>query len=579
MNSIQKLLAIIPPTLKKKLVKVYALLLVTSIFEVISIGVIFPFMELISKKGVDENIDNYSLNYAQKILKLDFDQLLILVGASVLFTIVIGNFLKVYSVYKINKFSQLTGHEIGLNLIRKILFSDYQYFLKNHTSDIGKNILHEVHQVSNSVIFRLLNGIAKFVTAILIVSLLIYSSPYHSIMAFLFVGISYVVIYFITKNRQSELGKIYVKSNSERYFLVSEIFTGIKEIKLSHIENKAIAKFEKPSHRYANGISTSMTLSVIPRYIIEAVSFGAIVVFILYSLISEISLKSQIPTITLFLFGGYKLLPAVQEVFLSLTRIKFGMPSLNIVYHQLNQMESIEENSDSESEIIFDETIELQNIYFNYEGNQNNVLSNLSLVINKGDKIGIKGTTGSGKSTFVDLLIGFLRPTKGFVMVDNKTLEESGLKSWKRKIGYVSQNIFLMDDTIANNISYDLDRSSVIDNDWLKHCCKVAQISEYIENDTDNGYNTSVGQNGINLSGGQKQRIGIARALYRKPSILILDEATSALDSSTEDKFMEDLLTAFPHTTIISIAHRLNTLSSFDKVLLLEEGKFVHNDQ
>lgn len=579
MSVIKKLLAIIPLSLKKKLVKVNSLLLISSVFEVISVGVIFPFMELISKKGVNENIDNYVLLHLKKTFKLNFDQLLIMVGVIVLFTIVIGNFLRIYSVFKINKFSQLTGHEIGLNLIRKIIFSDYQYFLKNHTSDIGKNILHEVHQVSNSVIFRLLNGISKLITAILIVSLLIFSSPYHSLVVFLFVGVSYFIIYFITKNKQSELGKIYVKSNSERYFLVSEIFTGIKEIKLSHIENKAIAKFEKSSYRYAHGISTSMTLSVIPRYVIEAVSFGAIVVFILYSLINDINLKSQIPTLTLFLFGGYKLLPAVQEVFLSLTRIKFGIPSLEIVFNQMNQTKPIEKKSDTESQIIFKESIELRNIYFNYEGNQNYVLNNLSLVINKGDKIGIKGTTGSGKSTFVDLLIGFLRPTRGCVMIDNKILEKSSLKSWKSKIGYVSQNIFLMDDTIANNITYDFDNSSEIDYDWLKHCCKIAQISQYIENDTDYGFNTSVGQNGVNLSGGQKQRIGIARALYRKPTILILDEATSALDSSTEEKFMYDLLISFPDTTIISIAHRLNTLNSFDKVVLLEGGKFVNNEK
>ena len=214
MSLIKKLLAIIPLSLKKKLVKVNSLLLISSLFEVISVGVIFPFMELISKKGVNENIDNYVLLHLKKTFKLDFDQLLIMVGVIVLFTIVIGNFLRIYSVYKINKFSQLTGHEIGLNLIRKIIFSDYQYFLKNHTSDIGKNILHEVHQVSNSVIFRLLNGISKLITAILIVSLLIFSSPYHSLVVFLFVGVSYFIIYSITKNKQSELGKIYVKSNS-----------------------------------------------------------------------------------------------------------------------------------------------------------------------------------------------------------------------------------------------------------------------------------------------------------------------------------------------------------------------------
>ena len=577
MSFLKKIIFIIPKNLQKKLIKLNFLLIVTSIFEVVSVGVIFPFMDLISKKSMDENIDNQVLLFLQRQYNLNFDQMLITVGVIVIFTIVFGNLIRIITVHQINSFSQITGHEIGMQLIRKIINSDYQYFLRNHTSNIGKDILHEVHQVSNSVIFRLLNGISKFVTAILIVSLLIYSSPYNSIIAFLFIGLCYSFIYFITKSKQTELGKLYVKSNSNRYFLVSEIFSGIKEIKLNYLENKAVNIFKKPSLSYAQGISTSMTLSVIPRYIIEAICFGAIVAIILYSLIIGIDLKSQIPTITLFLFGCYKLLPAIQDIFLSLTRVKFGIPSLNIVYNQMNSTNQMDENYKKTTNISFTNEIILKNIYFNYEGSQSNVLNNLNLVIKKGQKIGIKGTTGSGKSTFVDLLIGFVKPIKGNIFIDNKMLDQSNLKSWRNKIGYVSQHIFLMDDSIANNIAYEFDKKTNIDLDWLRQCCKIAQISEYIENDTDEGYNTNVGQNGISLSGGQKQRIGIARALYRKPTILILDEATSALDNSTEEKFMNDLLISFPNTTIISIAHRLNTLKSFDKIYILENGEFIND--
>ena len=289
------------------------------------------------------------------------------------------------------------------------------------------------------------------------------------------------------------------------------------------------------------------------------------------------SFTSALPILSLYVFAGYRLMPALQQIYVSLTQITFSSTAINKLYEDRKKFKLLtnNQNKKNNSEIlIFKENISIENVYFNYPNTSKATLENINLNIPAKSIIGFIGPTGSGKTTTVDIILGLLEPQKGTMKIDGKILTEQNSRSWSRCIGYVPQQIYLSDNSIASNIALGLDPKN-INQAAVERAAKIANIHQFIIEELPNQYQTEIGERGVRLSGGQRQRIGIARALYHKPKLLILDEATNALDNETEKAVMEAVNNLDKDITIILIAHRTNTLKICDYIYKLEKGKIV----
>ena len=276
----------------------------------------------------------------------------------------------------------------------------------------------------------------------------------------------------------------------------------------------------------------------------------------------------------LYAVAGYRLLPAVQNIYSAQSMIKYNRPALMIIINDLKEIETEEKNelSNEVDQIIkFDRKITVNDIFFKYPKSKKNVINGISLSILKNTSIGFAGSTGSGKTTLIDVILGLLDPKKGNIIVDDTIINNQNLLSWQNKISYVPQTIFLIDESISSNIAFGIKREE-IDHDKVAKAAQLANLDRFVE-DLPEKYDTLVGENGVKLSGGQRQRIGIARALYNEPEVLVLDEATSALDGITENYVMEAIESLSNKLTLIIVAHRITTIENCDMIYFLEEGK------
>jgi ATP-binding cassette, subfamily B, bacterial PglK len=570
-GAVGKLQFILPPPQKREALRLLASMVLVSIIESLGVGSILPFVAVAANPAVLNGAGPLAAFY-KYVGSTDPNTFLLLLGAGVLTVLVVGNLLRGISTWQTHRFSQMCGHALAARLITSYLARPYEYFLTRHSADLGKNILHEVHQVVNGVLFPAISGVSRAITALLIIGLLLFADPVLTLAAIASIGGAYFAIYMVSRALQSRLGERHVTSNNSRYYVASEIFSGIKDVKLGALESICLDRYLTPSAIYARGLALSMTLSQTPRFLLEAVAFGGALSMLLYLLVSRGSIAGAIPLVSLYVFAGYRLLPALQEIFYSATRLRFSLASLNELYRDLADAPCTLPEALRPVPLAFRRVLRLEHVTYVYPQSERRVLDDVSLEIPRGARVAFIGPTGSGKSTTVDVILGLLRPSAGRVLVDDICLsDDEALRRWQCCIGYVPQHIFLADDTIAANIAFG-QAPDKVDYAAVERAARMAQLHEFITNDLDGGYQAAVGERGIRLSGGQRQRLGLARALYGNPSVLVLDEATSALDNETEAQVMNALAAIGPEVTIIAIAHRLSTIREFDLVFRMDGG-------
>jgi ABC-type bacteriocin/lantibiotic exporter with double-glycine peptidase domain len=363
------------------------------------------------------------------------------------------------------------------------------------------------------------------------------------------------------------------KDNEQRFTIISEAFGAFKEIKAGGREEFFIGQFIKPARSYAKNEARASIIRQLPRYGLELIAFGGMLLIILNLISKDGNFIDYIPIIALYIFAGYRLMPAIQQIYSSLTQMKFVSPVLDSIYKDLSSLENKVKNI-NEKKIEFKKMLTLEKISYTYPNESVPAIKNLNLEIPSKKKIGIIGRTGSGKTTTVDLILGLLKPQSGFLKVDNLLINDQNKRSWQSSIGYVPQQIYLSDDTIAANIAFGINKNQ-INYKTIQEVAKIANLHKFVTKDLKNGYQTIVGERGIKLSGGQRQRIGIARALYHKPELLIFDEATNALDNITEKIVLDSIKKIENNITIIIIAHRLNTVRNCDNIFLFEKGNLI----
>ena len=465
-------------------------------------------------------------------------------------------------------------HTMGKRLIKIYLKQPYSWFLNRHSADFGKTILSEVSNVIGNGVGKLIELISKGSISLAIVLLLIIIDIKLALSIFFLFTILYSILFYSFRLSLNRKGIETLKNNELRFKSVSETFGAAKEIKVGGFEQIYINNFSNFSKTYAKNKASSLTIAQIPRFFIEGVAFGGILLVILFILKQTGNFSNASPLISLYVFAGYRLMPAIQVIYASIIALTFVKPSLNKLFNELKNFEALEKNQKNHDQelLSLDEVISLKNVSFSYPNASKTAVKNVSLSIKAKSTVGFIGATGSGKTTIIDIILGLFEPQTGTIEVDKKILTIKNLKSWQRSIGYVPQHIFLADDTIAANIAFGVELEK-INQDKVEKCAKIASIHNFVINNLPKKYETTVGERGVRLSGGERQRIGIARALYHDPKVLILDEATSALDNETEKVVMDAINNLSNNITIIIIAHRLSIVKQCDKIFLIEEGK------
>lgn len=555
---------------------VLLLTIAVSFIEVLGVASIMPFMAVMANPSVIETNPLLSSIY----IYLDFqstETYLFFIGVCVLVLLVGSTLLKALVVWAQTYFANLRNYSISKRLLSGYLQQPYQWFLMRNSSEILTSIFNEVSRSVNGVLYPFMRLISNGLIAILLFVLFILVEPIIAISTALILGISYGAIFKYAGKHIVRYGKLATKQEKEQLKAVNEALGAVKDVKISGFESYFIDKYQEPARKLALNNSFAKAWTEMPSFGMQALVFGGVIMIVLYLLKTTNGLLETIPVLALYALGGYKLMPALQEIYKQLAEIEFHKSALANVYKNITSIDTLDIlylSNNNVSPLGISNSFELTNIQFSYAGAKRFALNDISLKINKNSTVGFVGTSGSGKTTTVDIMLGLLIPSSGGLVVDNEIIDNNNIRSWQRSLGYVPQQIFLSDDSISANIAFGRPLHE-IEFPAVEKAARTANLHDFIINELPNGYDTRVGERGARLSGGQRQRIGIARALYHDPDILILDEATSALDNITEKAVMDAVRDLGHKKTIIIIAHRLSTVQHCDKIFLFEMGKII----
>jgi len=499
------------------------------------------------------------------------DQFLYALGALVFLLLVTSLAFKALTIYAQTRFALMREYSIGKRLVEGYLHQPYSWFLNRNSADLGKTILSEVQNVIGNVMLPLMTLMAQSTVSLALLILLIIIDPLLALSVGLVLGLAYAGIFAVMSGWLRHLGQARIDANKERFTVLSEAFGAAKEVKLGGLEQAYIQRFAKPAEIFAKGQATASVIAQMPRFVLEAIAFGGMLLVILYLMAKSGNFATALPIIALYAVAGYRLMPSLQQIYAALTQLRFAGSALDALHTDLISLKPAHLNP-SQDAIALKQAITLNQIHYCYPNASQPALKNLSLNIFAKSTVGFVGATGSGKTTMVDLILGLLEAQEGTLEVDGQEITDHKKRAWQRGIGYVPQQIYLTDDTVAANIAFGI-QAKDIDQAAVERAAKIANLHEFVVNELPRQYQTTVGERGVRLSGGQRQRIGIARALYRNPQLLILDEATSALDSPTEKRVMDAVNSLRNNITIVMVAHRLSTVKSCNQIFLFNQGE------
>ena len=575
MQTIKKFLFLLSPDERKKAYFLLVMVFIMALLDMIGVASILPFMTVLTNPNLIET--NSFLNTMFEI-SLAFGvanhkEFLFALGILVFIILVISLAFKALITYLQTRFILMREYSIGKRLVEGYLHQPYSWFLNRNSSDLGKNILSEVSHVIATSLKPLTDIIAKGLLTFALITLLIIADPRLALTAGLTLVISYALIFYFVRKYLNKIGKERLKNNETRFKVVSEAFGASKEVKVAGLEHIYTKLFSKSARSFALNQATALIINSLPRYILEAIAFGSILLLILYTMSQSGNFYEVLPIISLYVFTGYRLMPAVQQIYSSATIIVYAGPSLQKLYDDLKSLKTYN-TKQSGSVLGLKESINLKNISYVYPNSSRTALKNINLHIPAKSTVGLVGATGSGKTTTVDIILGLLQAKKGILEVDGQIITNQNVKSWQKSIGYVPQFIYLSDDTVEANIAFGVE-PEYRNKKSIEKAAKIANLHSFVTEELPKKYQTTIGERGVRLSGGQRQRIGIARALYHNPEVIILDEATSALDNETEQAVMDAVYNLHRDITIIKIAHRLNTVKNCDIIFKLDKGKLV----
>ncbi|MEG2832295.1 MAG: ABC transporter ATP-binding protein [Bacilli bacterium] len=540
-----------------------------AIIESLGVISIMPFLAVLANPNIVENNSIFNKLYLFFGV-VDYKQFIVYLGFVSLFFIVFSTIFKVITLYCLNYFSGLQRYKLSSRLLNIYLVQDYDFFISKNSSELVKNVLSEIDHLIWSMIHPALFMMSYSVVIIAMIIILLINDPIIALSTSLIIFIFYLSIYMVVKKKLDKVGEKFAIANTERFESCQEALGGIKDVIINQAQNGYLDKFEYHSKQFSEHLSTKEVLGQVPRYVIETVGYGCLIVIALILVLSNKDVSHIFPVLGLYGFAAYRLLPAAQNVYNSVTQIKFS----EYIFKKIKEEFELEHKFTSSEKLDlkllkFSNKIELENISFSYPNRSDKkIFENFSLTISKNECLGIVGKSGSGKSTLMDILLGLLIPQEGKLKIDGVELNRRNIHLWRELVGYVPQTIFLANKSVAENIAFGVPKHK-IKMEMVSLAAKQAQIDEFILNELLDGYDSIVGERGVMLSGGQRQRIGIARALYRNPQVLFMDEATSALDVETEQAVNESIQKLNGEITIVIIAHRKSAVEKCDRILFL----------
>jgi ABC-type multidrug transport system fused ATPase/permease subunit len=572
-DTFRKVLRLLTAQERRRAVLLLGLIFVNALLAVVGVASILPFMAVLANPEVVQTNDYLHAAYEFFGFR-DTRDFLFFLGVIVFVAFVVSTGFKAFGIWAINRFTQMRQYSIARRLLSGYLAQPYEWYLGRHSADLGSTILNEVQLVVQGSIFPLILFCSQAVLVVAMFALLIVVDPLLAVVMGGGIGGAYVITYLLLRRLLGNAGKERVKANKLRFKALNETFGGIKEVKFQGVEDLALERFSRPAKKFVRAQVFSVIAANLPRFAFEIIAFGGILAVTLTLVHAGNGLESALPLMALYAMAGYRLMPALQSAYMNMVKLRFSSDALDRLFADLHGLAKTA-GTDVRAAVALRprEQIKLADVSYKYPGAEQATIDSLDLEIPVGSKVGFVGSSGAGKTTLVDLILGLLEPTSGELQIDSTRIDATNRKQWQRAVAYVPQFIFLIDDTIASNIAFGVSEDE-LDLRRVERAAKHARLHDFIKEELPEGYATRVGERGVRLSGGQRQRIGIARALYRNPSVLVLDEATSALDSLTEEGVME-AIGAIDGVTCLIVAHRLATVRGCDVIFLLENGRVL----
>ncbi len=560
---------------KWEILKLMFLILIGAFSELIGVSVIVPFINAIMEP---EQLmrEPYIRNICNFFGISQIEQLIVGIAALLSLVYIVKNILALILADQQYKFSYYGRRNLKNRMMCCYMMQEYAFHQENSSADLMRNINGDTDMFYETVL-NMLQLASESCICVVLVGYLLIKEPVITICVALSMGV--LVFIFLTKFKKSlsMLGHQRRKFTSAMTKCMQQGFGGIKEIKVSNKEEVFCRDYEKNNLQFTEAMRKNLLLNAIPKPVMEMICITSLMAVIAVKFCTSSNTGNFIVTLGVFAVAAFKLLPSVNKISGYLSTIIHNGIVVDIIAQELQHIRILEQNIDKEAaegqaEVAFERAISLNQVSFRYPDTEEDVLEDVTLTIPKNKSVAFIGPSGAGKTTMVDLILGVMKPTKGCIRIDDEELGDK-IRQWHRQIGYIPQNIYMLDDTIRNNVRFELSKEAVSD-DEIWRALGEAQLKEFVEG-LEHGLDTIIGEAGTRISGGQRQRIGIARALYRRPAVLVLDEATSALDTDTEAAVMESIEHLKGKMTILIIAHRLSTIESCDMVYEIKDKKAV----
>ena len=561
--------------LKRRLIRIQFLIITSSVLETLSVLSIGPFMSFVASPELIST-SNLSKYFLELFNISDSSSFLFFLGSMILILMVISALVAMLNVWKLSHLGGDIGADLSIRMYRHYINQSLPYHLKTNTSEIASKLIVESNRVTHSIVMQFLHLKSKIVLILMMTITILITVPIIAILGTTIFAISYILMFRFASKRLNRNGEAISQESQRRMQTINESFGGIKDVLIHDLREVFTEKYKKSTKNYYSSWRSTQVLSLLPRYAMELAAYGTIITATLFLLATyENNIEKVLPVIAVFGLASMKILPAFQQCYFSISTIRANVNAFLVVRDELEdihrQEKFIKAYDRPDTFIPFLKSVNLNDVSFRYNENSDYVVKNVSLNFQANKTTGLVGPSGSGKSTIVNILTGLLPPSEGKITIDGQELNDDKMRSWQQRIGYVSQDIFLTDTSIKENIAFGFNFSEIND-DKVYEAVKMAKLDEFVST-LPLGLDTGVGERGVQLSGGQLQRVGIARALYTNPEIIIFDEATSNLDRISEKLIMETISSLGKSTTIVMIAHRLSTVKKCDNIFLLNNGQ------
>lgn len=560
--------ASVRPRRKLQIFGLVVIYVLSAISEAISLATLLPFIAILLDPT---RLDAYVPSLIIEAMPVG-ESRVFLIATAYIILVIFAALIRLLALFLNNRIAFMLGADIAEKIYRLTLNQSYEFFLGKNSSQLVDLITRKSDALISGAIIPALQSIGALIYIVIIVAILTAISPLTTIFLIFSLTLSYALISFFTKKKSLLYGNLISSESSKLVKTIQEAMQSKKDLTINQSQNYFVEKYHAVDIRLRSAESANQFLLHSPKILLELLAIVLMIILAMFFLRLDIDSSIFIPIMAAFALGSQRLLPSFQQIYAAVSNIHARKSMLDEVVNSLSLGMGVKQFKNT-NPIVFNYALRLKDVCFQYPQSDVNSLRNINLCINKGDRIGIQGSSGAGKSTLINLLLGLIEPTNGFIYCDDKKYLSLSVASWYELVSHVPQEVPLLDATLLENIGYGL-RLDQINLDDVRLACELAQILTEIE-DMPKGLMTIVGESGERLSGGQKQRIGIARALYKKSQVLILDEFTSALDFDTEREVIKIIESLSREITIITVAHRERALSICDKQFVMYRGTLL----